>query len=211
MKIRSLWIVAALFLLWSCQKEEKGFTVSGKLENAAGKMIYLQEMTSRELIPVDSSLIDTSGSFLLRGLSPETRFFAVHTVVGSYVYLLSKTGDRINLSGNALDLPASYSVDGSDESRLIHELTKEQSRTTERIRRLSQIFNDSLQSPEFMELKAGLDSAYEDIVNTQREFTFRFIVGKNFSNNLLLDYLFTIVDKNRTIITGCHCLNIIIT
>ncbi len=175
MKIRILWIAAVLFLFWSCTKEEKGFTVSGKLENAAGNMIYLKEMTSRELIPVDSCKIDTSGSFTLKGISAESRFFSVFSHEGNQVYLLAKTGDEISLFGNARDLSGSYRVEGSEDSRLICELTIEQNKTIERIRRLNKIFNDSLQSPDFMNIKTELDSAYAGIVRAQREFTFRFI------------------------------------
>ncbi len=175
MKIRSILTIIVLVVLGSCQQDEKGFIVSGKLKNSDGQFIYLHEMTSRNLIPVDSVIIDTSGFFQLHGISTKTRFFAVHTFPGSYVYLLAGTGDRISLSGDALDLPASYSVEGSDDSRLIQELTIEQNRTIERIRHLSIIFNNNLQSPEFMDIKEELDSTYTDIINTQREFTFRFI------------------------------------
>ncbi|MFC2112510.1 thioredoxin-like domain-containing protein [Bacteroidota bacterium] len=175
MKIRGFWILMILALVWSCEQEETGFIISGKLDDGGGQMIYLHEMTSRDLIPVDSVIIDTSGSFELRGISDETRFFAIHTLAGNYVYLLAQTGDRIILSGNAKDLPASYGIEGSDDSRLIRELTIEQNRTIERIHRLSKVFNDSLHSPYFQEIKVGLDSAYEGIINAQREFTLRFI------------------------------------
>jgi thiol-disulfide isomerase/thioredoxin len=175
MKTRIAAVLGTLILLGSCGTKEEGFTVSGKLEDARGKMIYLQEMTSRELIPVDSTLIDTSGSFMLRGSSPEPRFFSLHTVRGSYVYLLAKTGQSIYLSGNASDLPETYRVEGSRDSELIRQLTGEQNKTIERIRRLNKIFSDSLQSPNFQEIKVGLDSAYGNIINAQRDFTFRFI------------------------------------
>jgi peroxiredoxin len=175
MKIRNFSIVVIFALLWSCEKEETGFTVSGKLKNAEGQIVYLHEMTSTELIPVDSVTIDTSGTFTLRGISGEKRFYAVLSHTGSYAYLIAKTGDRIILSGDANDLPGSYSVEGSEDSRLIRELTLEQNRTIERIRRLSDVFNDSLHSPDFTNIKLRLDSVYQGIVDAQREFTFRFI------------------------------------
>jgi len=173
--INSLLIFSTLIILGSCSKEEKGFTVSGKIENAAGKMIYLQEMTSQELIPVDSCRIDTTGEFMLKGVSPESRFYSVHIEVGKFVFLLAKTGERISLTGNATDLLTTYRVEGSEDSKLIWELTMEQEKTIERIRRLNKIFNDSLHSPEFQTIKASLDSAYNGIVDAQRKFTFQFI------------------------------------
>ena len=172
---RTILILLILLLIISCSKEQEGFTVSGKLDNAGKGYIYLQEMTSRELIPVDSVPIDTSGTFLLRGISSNTSFFAVSVFKGDYVYLLAKTGDRITLGGNAEDLADSYTVEGSEDSKLIRRLTFEQNRTVSRIRQLNKIFNDSLKNADFENLKARLDTAYMEIVDSQREFSLSFI------------------------------------
>jgi thiol-disulfide isomerase/thioredoxin len=149
--------------------------VTGTLENAGGQMAYLQEMTSRDLIPLDSCRVDTSGAFHLKASSPETRFFAVHVYKGEYVYLLARNGDHIVITGKAPDLSDTYTVEGSEESRLIRKLTAEQNLTIERIRHLNRIFNDSLQHPDFLRIKEGLDSAFRQIVDAQRKYTFRFI------------------------------------
>ena len=175
MRIRLLFIASAALLIQACQKEEGGFTVSGKLEHNRADMIYLKEMTSRDLIPVDSCKMDSSGNFRMRGISPESRFFAVYSRPGDYVYLLAESGDRITLNGDERDLAGSYRVEGSEDSRLIRELTTAQSRSLEKIRELSKIFNDSMESPTFTNIKAGLDSSYQQIVAEQRQFTFRFI------------------------------------
>lgn len=175
MKIGRYWILPLLVLAGSCQDREKGFRVNGTLENADDRMIYLQEMTSRELIPVDSTRINASGTFSLGGVSDGTRFYALYTQPGNYVYLLARNGDEIQITGDATDLFGTYRVEGSEESRLIYDLTREQNKTMARIRHLSKIFNDSLQSPDFEAIKAGLDSTYAGIVDAHREFTFRFI------------------------------------
>jgi thiol-disulfide isomerase/thioredoxin len=175
MRISRVLIITAAILVSACKKEEKGFTVSGKLEHNRSDMIYLKEMTSRELLPLDSCKLDSSGTFQLHGASPESRFFAVYARPGDYVYLLAETGDQITLNGDARNLAGSYRVEGSEDSRLIRELTTQQSRTLEKIRDLSKIFNDSLESPRFSDIKAELDSSYKEAINAQRQFTFRFI------------------------------------
>jgi thiol-disulfide isomerase/thioredoxin len=174
-KIQLTGFVIIFAILFSCSEKEEGFTVSGMLENAGGRTVYLREMTSRDLLPVDSVKADTSGSFILRGASYETRFYALNVFQGEHIYLLAKTGDRIIVEGNAETLSTSYRVDGSEDSKRIRELTLEQNRTVERIRRLSQVFNDSLRQPDFPEIKERLDSAYQQIVDNQRRYTFDFI------------------------------------
>jgi thiol-disulfide isomerase/thioredoxin len=66
-------------------------------------------------------------------------------------------------------------VSGSEDSRLIRELTAEQNKVLARIYQLNRIFTDSAHSPDFMEIKVGLDSVYDGILEAYREYTFAFI------------------------------------
>jgi peroxiredoxin len=151
------------------------FTVSGELDNAKGQMIYLKEMTSQEMIPVDSMELDTTGSFTLKGNAGDMKFYALHTAPGNIIFLLARNGDEVHIRGDVTDLPRTYEPEGSPHSALIRELTRELNRTIDSINALSRIFNDSIRNPNFPGVKARLDSAYEEIVGAQREFTFRFI------------------------------------
>ncbi len=172
---RTILIILATFLLFSCSKKEEGFTVSGKLDNAGVDYIYLQEMTSLELIPVDSCKLDSSGTFILRGTSSFPRFYAISVFKGEYAYLLARTGEQIILEGDAADLTDSYTVEGSAESELIRELTSKQNSTIARIQELNMIFNDSMKIADFDALKARLDTAYQEAVNSQWTYSTRFI------------------------------------
>jgi len=171
---RSLILLLLIFLV-SCGPGRDSFIVTGKLSGGSGQMIYLKEMTSQEMIPVDSTQIDTSGSFHLEGSAEGIKFFALHTLPESFIYLLAENGEEIYLTGEAMDLAQTYEPDGSAHSDLIRELTREQNIMLDRITTLSRIFNDSIRNPNFTEIKARLDTAYEDIVGAQREFTFNFI------------------------------------
>ena len=164
-----------LLFMGSCGPGMDTFTVTGELDKGDGQMIYLKEMTSQEMIPVDSMQMDNTGSFMLQGNAGEMKFYALHTAPENYVYLLAKNGDEIHIRGDAMDLPRTYEPEGSPHSGLIRELTREQNKTLDRINMLSRIFNDSVRNPNFPEIKTRLDSAYEEIVDAQRTFTFRFI------------------------------------
>src|SRR5829696_968244 len=62
-------IFPLLFMLVACRHENKNeFTVTGKISNADGKMIYLQETplgTGQRLI-VDSAVINDKGDYRLK-------------------------------------------------------------------------------------------------------------------------------------------------
>jgi thiol-disulfide isomerase/thioredoxin len=172
---KNIWKTGILILLISCNGEKSTFKVSGNLDNGEGMMIYLKEMTSTEMIPVDSTLIDDAGGFELNGLSPENRFYAIHTQPESFIYILAGKGDKITIEGEAKALTTTYTVAGSEDSRLIRELTDEQNKVLARMYQLNRIFTDSVHSPNFTGIKAGLDSIYEGILDAHREYTFAFI------------------------------------
>ena len=172
---RVIWFTGVFALLISCNGDKSTFRVSGNLEKGAGMMIYLKEMTSAEMIPVDSVLLDETGGFELFGTKPEIRFYAIHTLPESFIYLLAGKGDKITIEGDAQALASTYTVAGSEDSRLIRELTEEQNKVLSRIYQLNRIFTDSVHSPDFMDIKVGLDSIYDGILGAHREYTFAFI------------------------------------
>ena len=172
---KNLWLTGILVLLLSCNGEKSTFKISGNLDKGEGMMIYLKEMTSTEMIPVDSTLINDAGGFELNGTLPENRFYAIHTQPESFIYILAGKGDKITIEGDAQALTSTYTVSGSEDSRLIRELTEEQNKVLARIDQLNRIFTDSVHSPDIMEIKVGLDSAYYGIFESHREYTFAFI------------------------------------
>ena len=172
---KNIWLTGFLVLLLSCNGEKSTFKVSGNLDKGEGMMIFLKEMTSTEMIPVDSTLIDDAGGFELNGISPENRFYAIHTQPESFIYILAGKGDKITIEGDAQALTSTYTVAGSEDSRLIRELTEEQNKVLARIYQLNRLFTDSVHSPNFMEIKEGLDVAYDGILESHREYTFAFI------------------------------------
>ena len=172
---KNTWLAGIIILLISCNGERSTFKVSGNLENGDGIMVYLKEMTSTEMIPVDSTRINADGTFDLSGTSAENRFYAIHTQPESFIYILAGKGDKITIEGDALELSSTYQVDGSEDSRLIRELTAEQNKVLAKIYQLNRIFTDSVHNQNFMEIKSGLDSVYAGILGAYREYTFAFI------------------------------------
>ena len=180
------WFGIMLVLLLSCHGEKSTFKVSGSLDNGSGMMIYLKEMTSTEMIPVDSAVIDVAGGFELNGKSPEKRFYAIHTQPESFIYILAGKGDKIIIEGDARALTTTYTVSGSEDSRLIRELTSEQNKVLARIYQLNRIFTDSVHSPNLENIKEGLDSIYNGILDAHREYTFSFITDNLHSQASLM-------------------------
>jgi len=172
---KTVIIILTVVFLFSCQSGKENFKVSGNLSGEKGTMVYLKEMTTRDLIPVDSAILDETGSFTLKGYTDMIRFYAFHVSSDESIILLIRPGDRITLTGEAENLPDTYQVEGSDDSRNVRELSHELNNTLLQIKNLSRILSDSINSPDYDTIKAGLDKTYEEIVRSHRDFTFRFI------------------------------------
>lgn len=66
MKRKNIWIPALLFALSltaGCSKPEKQFVVEGTIANAEGKMLYLEEVGTGNLVSLDSVKLDSEGKF----------------------------------------------------------------------------------------------------------------------------------------------------
>ncbi|MBP5190842.1 MAG: DUF4369 domain-containing protein [Bacteroidales bacterium] len=99
------------------------FSIDGKLANAAGKTLYIEEMTPDNGAQfVDSIVCDDNGHFAYKGTMAYQTFFNLHTSDYDYIVLLPNDGEKINVSGDANDLGSSYMVDGSPESRLMWQI-----------------------------------------------------------------------------------------
>jgi len=168
-------IIFSLIFFLSCHSGKQNFKVSGNLRGEEGTTVYLKEMTVRELIPVDSAILDENGSFSMGGYTDMMKFYALYVSPDEFITLLIGPGNRISLNGETENLADTYQVEGSDDSQKIHELSHGLNNTLLQIKNLSQILSDSINSPDFDNIKAGLDQTYQEIVRSHREFTFRFI------------------------------------
>lgn len=99
------------------------FSIEGTLANAAGKMLYIEEMTPDNGAQfVDSIRCDGDGHFSFEGTMTYQTFFNLHSSAADYIVLLPNDGEKISVSGNADNLGSTYMVDGSPESRLMWQI-----------------------------------------------------------------------------------------
>ena len=129
MKITKLTTVLAIaiMLLGGCKgKSDNGpmdFSIEGTFTNAAGKMLYIEEMTPDNGAHfVDSIPCDKDGRFSYKGTMDYQTFFNLHSSEYDYIVLLPNDGEKIVLNGDATDLGTTYRVDGSPESRLMWQI-----------------------------------------------------------------------------------------
>lgn len=115
-----------LVILFACKHESKNeFVVDGKIKNANGQMVYLQEtpLASGERIIEDSSGIGTDGSFRLKGKAGEESLFSLLLKNDSYPFAFV-INDAEEITVN-IDLknPNGYVVHGSTASESLRDFS----------------------------------------------------------------------------------------
>jgi peroxiredoxin len=112
-----------LLLLASCSKEKKDFELKGTLTNTSGETIYLEKLSQQPVV-VDSATIDEKGHFEFGDYRPKIGFYRIKVDQQNFAMLVLDSADKVNVTGNLKDLPNTYKVEGSAETKLFLEFTE---------------------------------------------------------------------------------------
>ncbi len=180
--MRSTVLTILLFSLVLCACEVNDdssgadyFILRGQLDNAANKQLYLQELTTTDLIPLDSLSTNASGSFSYRASLDEATYIILRADHDSYLTLVVEPGEEIMIRGDAQDLQGNHQINGSEGSELLSGFNSILARNHQRVDSLARILRGSKYQDNFMTLRLGIESAYRDILDEQRNEARKFI------------------------------------
>ncbi len=156
LKIKILGLIAAVILLVSCNEKSNGFSVSGKLENASGKTVYLK-LLSQELTTIDSVKVGEDGTFKLKGSakSSELYLFQIGTQFDQFVYLVLDTATQLVLNGDAAKLSESYTVDGDKENTIVKDLIQHNRAAMTKMQEVDKLYQESAPAIQADSVKMG--------------------------------------------------------
>lgn len=123
-------VLAALF--FACNKPN-GFVISGKITNAEGKYLYMDELKVASSVPIDSVKIKKDGSFEFKGKISYPNFYLLRLNEKNFVTLLVDTTEKISVYGDAANFSRDYIVEGSPGSLLVQELNEHLTRTKHKL------------------------------------------------------------------------------
>ncbi|MEA4903508.1 MAG: TlpA disulfide reductase family protein [Petrimonas sp.] len=183
MKKFSLLLITVL-VLFSCQNN-KNYKITGTVTDPAyeGKNVYVQEMTGREMVPVDTAVI-TKGTFTFEGPADSTvlRFIALDETVNpkkpARVLAILEPG-KITVK-----FDSTVTVSGSPLNDAYNTFRKDQENTANEIRTLSQQYQEASTAGTMTDsLDAVLTEQYEKLSGDRTNKTADFIKA-NITNPL---------------------------
>ncbi len=173
---KSFFSAFVLLLLLSSCNSHKTFTIKGKLDGAKQPYIYLAEFNFTESHIVDSAMINSDGSFKFRRKIESPEFFQLSLKPDNFIILIINPGERISIKAGAKNMGNSYTVEGSEGSIQIKDLTSHLTKTIFTLDSIQKIVNKELNKPGFDKIYSRLNDEFINKVKQQRNFSIKFII-----------------------------------
>ncbi len=125
---KTIIILSLALIIASCgntqkQEERKSkFELKGKLSNANGEQLYLEEMSPKGVRVIDTATLDANGDFAFLKASPSLGFYRVRITDANFAMLLLDSTQQVTVKGDAGNLGNSFTVEGSPDSKLFREV-----------------------------------------------------------------------------------------
>ena len=157
------------------------YKISGRISNAEGKYVFLDELKVTSSENVDSAKINKKGEFEFDAIVHHPTFFLLKLSEKNFITLLVDSAEQVQVAGDAANFSRDYVVTGSEGSTLVQELNQHLSRTKHQmdsIRSLHVLFRTD---PNYDSLKKKWDQEYNDVVEKQIAYSQKFITTHPFS------------------------------
>lgn len=170
MKTKYILLLSLLLIFVGCSRVKKNeFRISGSLDGGNNKFLYFMEMTPEGFKALDTIALSESGDFSFRSKYTEPKIYILQINDNNYITLIPSPKEDIKLRGHFNAFSASYAVENSPESELLHRLNKEYIHTNEVLRELEQTLFDHKYSDDFEEVREEVYDMYKILQLRQTE------------------------------------------
>jgi thiol-disulfide isomerase/thioredoxin len=195
-----LIILSITILFFASCSKNNSFQISGKIDNASGKTLYISEITGKGIELIDSIKISDNGEFNYELESSEIKFIFLKMdgKINNFITLIVDATNKITITADANELAKTYKVRGSENSELAYQLNKKLIESSSKIDSLTQIYNFNKGKDGFDSLEVKLNKSYEDVALQHRKYIIEFI-DKNTSSLASILALYQSLNRNKVL------------
>jgi peroxiredoxin len=136
--------------------------------------VYLDEQGLGEIREIDSARIRQNGRFVLKDRIGVPTFYNLHMGNQQIIPLLLQPGETVKLGTSMTGFTRHYELSGSEESRYLHSLNQHLEKTMKSLDSLAAVYDENAGASE--EILEGIGTAYQEVIQAQRQFTIKFIL-----------------------------------
>ena len=157
-----------------------GFELKGKLGNAHGDTLFLEQMGTDGLIKVDTAILDENGEFTMNPVITEIGFYRLKTSDRNFATFIFDANQKVSITGDVADLGNSYNVEGSEDSKLFWEINMTSAESYKRRDSLQKIFQAFVNMTQMDSLRIDsmsneLEKPYTQLVDEHNQYLKSFI------------------------------------
>ena len=169
-----LMFLFALLTVTGCKNNN--IEVKGKLSNpTSGDYLYLDELRSEKLVPVDSILLSDDGVFSFTRQTESPSFYLLRANQTSFLMMLLEPGQNIELNADFDSLNFPSYITGSKGTELMIGYNRKLQETIKKLSGLSEIYRQNLGSPGLNLVMDRLDSTAQTYLNDINSYTKKYI------------------------------------
>jgi thiol-disulfide isomerase/thioredoxin len=98
--------------------------ISGTINNAEGKTIYLEGFDKASRVMLDSVVIKKKGKFVIKRKITTTDFYVLSIQKTDFFVLILQPGEKVTLEADGNNLSKTYQVKGSEHSQYLKDFVK---------------------------------------------------------------------------------------
>lgn len=191
-------VIILAALTFACSKPN-GFVINGKITNAEGKYLYLDELKVSSSILIDSVKLEKDGSFTFKGKINYPNFYLLRLNEKNFITLLVDTTERITVFGDAANFSRDYIVKGSTGSLLVQELNNKLTKTKHQLDSIQSRINVFRFREDYSIQKIKWNQEIIDIKQSQIRYSTSFIQKHPFSMSSVLALYQKFDDSNYVV------------
>ena len=116
-----LYFIGAAILFASCGNSN---SISGVITGAEGKTIYLESLSDSRVLPIDSTVVGSDGSFSLKSHDNlPLDFYRIYFKEGNFLQLITDSSEHVEITGEFANL-SNAKVEGSAQTAEYMDLVK---------------------------------------------------------------------------------------
>ena len=120
--MRLTLFLISISILFGCGQKRNNKKIYGRLRNAEKSWIYMQKISEHGDVTIDSVMSSSDGSFEMTNPSTSPEFYILRANPTNLIFLVLKSGENVEVNGDAKNLETTYKVRGSKDSELIQKL-----------------------------------------------------------------------------------------
>lgn len=183
MRFITFYFAIAVLFLSACSdsnSDSSGFELKGKLGNAHGDTLFLEQMATDGLKKVDTAILDENGEFTMNPTITEIGFYRLKTSDKNFATFIFDANQKVSITGDVADLGNTYNVEGSEDSKLFWEVNQASAESYKKRDSLQKIFQafvnvTKMDSLRIDSMSNELEKPYTQLVNEHNQYLKTFI------------------------------------